>query len=113
MPMPAMTTRSLGGGRPSLPSAEAGMTQGKATRAAEALSKVRRLTAEWVGFWFELFMVLAFLVHFFQGRFCFVAKVIIGGLFSHPLQSFFRDGRLPANQRFGDFFVSRKGLALQ
>src|SRR5438128_537722 len=109
MPMPAMTTRSLAGGRPSLPRAEAGMTQGKATRAAEALRNARRLTAGFeLGLWF-----MSLFVHFLQGRFRFVAEAVIGGFVHHSLQGFPGDRRLTACERFGDFFVSREGLALQ
>src|SRR6266516_263980 len=115
MPMPAITIRSLGAGRPSFPSAEAGMTQGKAARAADAFKKARRLTGEPDEFWIVRIFIGLFLyrnseslVHFLQRCFRFFPKFDIIRFVEHPLQSLLGDRRFTSGQSFGDLFVSRE-----
>src|SRR5580765_2807446 len=105
IPMPAMTTRSLGAGRPSAPKTEAGMTEGKATSAVDAFRNERRVTADLVRF--ESRWVIWLFVHLLQSRLGFVAQGGIGGVVRHLLQGFPRGGRLAPRQRFRDLFVGR------
>src|SRR5258707_10415091 len=103
MPIPAITTRSLGAGRPSAPRTEAGTIEGRAMSAAEAFKNERRVIACEVGLFLEAIFMQLF-VNFLQRRFCLVAQAVIGGVVRHSLQSFPGSGRLTACQRFGDLF---------
>src|SRR5438477_13189866 len=78
MPMPAITTRSLGVGRPSAPRTEAGTTEGRAMSAAEAFKNERRVMACEGGLFVEAIFLQLF-VNFLQRGFCFVAPAAIRG----------------------------------